>query len=848
MTNDLARDVDTTYTMLFTDIERSTRMLEQLGDEEYALVLGEHRRICREAFDRFGGTEVDTQGDSFFVVFERASDAASAAAHAQEGLSTTAVKVRMGLHTGNPIVRDGMFVGLDVHRAARVASAANGCQIVVSATCAAELSERDQLFSLGLHRLKDFDEPIELFQLGAGDHPPLRSIAPTNLPTPASSFVGREIELGQAEEVRQHARLLTMVGTGGTGKTRFAIELARRTAAAYPGGTWFVSLSATTDPSLVLPAIASSMGIDDVGTDVVDAIGRRIGGVPTTILLDNLEQLTEAGEGIAELMSRVPAVSILATSRTPLFITGEHVLELSVLDEADGIALFIERTKSSGRTLSADDPTIARLCARVDGLPLAIELLAARARIMSPAQMLTSLGNPLDIESKQRDMPSRHRTVRSTLAWSHTLLNEAERRAFAALSIFADGWSIEAAQEVCECDVDVMQALVEHSLARVRFSLEGESRSWMLELVRAFAAEQLDADRGAVLRDRLVDRCIRLAYELSPQLNTSEQDAAFAWFDAELEDLRTVAHRLIDQEDPRAGGYALSLHSYLWRRGHADEGELLVARALTLPSLPDVDRALLHSVCTANAMIRGNLPLAEEHLQRALALSESVDDQDLRLRLLGNRGHVFMMRGETDAAREVWAQCRAEAAARGKHREAALIDWNFGSLAAAGGDWDDAVVHFEASRSFHRSIDDTFGVAWLSGLLGWAHARRADDGAAAPALVEAFETYARVGMGPGLESAVLGLATFLRHRDPVAAATTVAWFDHLCEEGIVPDQSDLANIDEIRSVVGPVEVRKVGNATECASWATQLLLEDEHEERSEAAALPGPASHSRPQR
>ena len=812
-----------TYTMLFTDIERSTRMLEQLGDEGYALVLGEHRRICREAFDLFAGTEVDTQGDSFFVVFERASDAAAAAEHAQEGLSQTPVRVRMGLHTGNPIVRDGMYVGLDVHRAARVASVAHGCQIVVSSTCSAELSARDELFSLGLHRLKDFDEPIELFQLGAGHHPPLRSIAPTNLPTPASSFVGRELELGQAEELRQHARMVTVVGTGGTGKTRFAIELARRTAASYPGGTWFVSLSATTDPSLVLPAIASAMGIDDVGNGVVDAISHRVAGLPTSILLDNLEQLREAGEGIADLIAQVPVVSILATSRTPLFITGEEVLELGVLAGADGEALFIERARSAGRMVPVGDPTVARLCARVDGLPLAIELLAARARIMSPAQMLTSLGNPLDIESKQRDMPSRHRTVRSTLTWSHTLLNDAEQRAFAALSIFADGWSIEAAQEVCECDVEVLQALVEHSLVRVRFSLEGESRSWMLELVRAFAAEQLDSDRGAVLRDRLALRCMRVACELSPRLNTREQEAAFAWFDAELEDLRTVAHRVIDQEDPGAGAYVLSLHAYLWRRGRADEGNLLVARALTVPSLPDFDRAQLHSVCAVNAMIRGNLPLAEEHLQEALALSETVDDQDLRLRLLGNHGHLFMMRGEPDAAREVWAQCRAEAVAHGKHREAALIDWNFGSLAAASGDWEEAVVHFEASRSFHRSIDDTFGVAWLSGLLGWAHTGRGDEVAARSSLLEAFVAYERLGMGPGLESALIGLATFLRGPDPAASATAVAWFDHLYAEGMDADQSDLANIDEVRSAVAPIEERKAGNASECASWATQLL-------------------------
>ena len=811
--------------MLFTDIERSTRMLEVLGDESYALALAEHRRICREAFNRFGGTEVDTQGDSFFVVFERADEAAAAAEHAQAALGATSVRVRMGLHTGNPVVSDGMYVGLDVHRAARIAAVAHGCQIVLSATSAAELAGNPRLFSLGLHSLKDFAEPVELFQLGRGDHPPLRSIAPTNLPTPASAFIGRELELAHAGTIRTTSRLLTIVGPGGSGKTRFAVELARRTTGSFPGGTWFVSLSATTDPALVLPAIAAAMGIDDVGESPIDAIGRRSSTVSTSIVLDNLEQLTEAGADIARLVAEVANVSILATSRNPLFVTGEQVFELDVLTPADAVALFLERAKGSGRTIDAGGEIVPQLCARVDHLPLAIELIAARARIMSLPRMLATLTNPLDIESRLRDVPARHRTLRTTLQWSHALLSDVERLAFASLSVFADGWTIEAAEAVCECNVDVIQALIEHSLARVRFDIEGQSRSWMLELVRIYATEQLDEDRAEILRERLTTHNRRQLEIWSPQLNASEQLAAFAWFDAELADLRAGAHRLIDRNDPRAGSYLSKLHAYLWRRGRADEGNLLVALALTVSAMPDADRAVLHREAAVTALIAGDLATAQDHLERALTLIEPLEERELRLQLLASYGQLFMLRGETDAARDAWGRCRAEALEHGDHRVAALIDWNFGTLAASDGAWDDAAANFEASRSFHRSIDDSIGVAWLSGLLGWAHANRHDDASARSDLLAAFRTYERVGLSPGLESAMLGLAELLRQRSPAEAAQAVAWFDRLRADGLEVDRADAEQFNELRAELGPIPTRASGDAVECATWAIRELTD-----------------------
>ena len=811
--------------MLFTDIERSTRVLERLGDEGYAAVLADHRRICREAFDRFDGTEVDTQGDSFFVVFESAKDAIAAAEHAQVGLSATKVRVRMGVHTGRAIFNHGMYVGLDVHRGARIAAAAHGAQTVVSATSVAELVGTVELRSLGLHRLKDFGEPIELFQLGVGDHPPLRTIAPTNLPTPASSFVGRELELGEAEAVRLGGRLLTIVGAGGTGKTRFAIELARRTADSFPGGSWFVSLSALTDPALVLPAIAAAMGIDDVGENPVNAIGHRVNGMPTSILLDNLEQLTDAASDIARLVAEVSRVSILATSRTPLFVTGEHVIELDVLSKTDGVALFVERAKSAGRTVEADDPTIARLCASVDHLPLAIELLAARARLMSAAQMLTSLGNPLDIESKQRDLPARHRTLRSTLMWSHALLDDTERDAFAALSVFADGWTLEAAEEVCQCDINVINALVEHSLVRVRFSIDGQSRWWLLELVRTIAAELLDVERSTVLWERLTARCVRLLGLWSPQLNTSGQDAAFAWFDTELNDLRAVALRLIEANDPRAGACVTGLFAYLWRRGRADEGNVLLSEALQVTTMPAADRAMLHLDRAASDMVAGDLATAQGHLESGLVLIEGLDEQRLRLQILSSSGQLFMLQGEPDAARNVWEQCQAEALACGEDRVAALIDWHFGSLAASVHDWDGAATHFEASRNYHRSIDDTIGVAWLSGMLGSAHANRHDNVAASSALLEAFRTYARVGLAPGLESALIGLGEYLEIQSPTEAGRAVAWFEHLRNSGMETEGAELERIGVIRAAVGPVTPLDSGDAKECAAWAIRVLSE-----------------------
>jgi len=365
-----------TVTLLFTDIEGSTRLLHELGPESYAEELAAHRRVLRSAFDRYGGVEMDTQGDAFFVAFARAPSAVEAAQSITAGLSSGPIRVRMGLHTGTPLVTEEGYVGNDVHQAARIAAAGHGGQIVLSPMTAELVREKFSLAALGTHRLKDFAEPVSLFQLGDEEFPPLKTIANTNLPTPVSSFLGREHELFEASRTIATTRLLTVTGPGGAGKTRFALELARRVReerfADYRDGVFFVSLAALRDPALVLDTVAQSIGANvGLREDVADK--------QMLLLLDNFEQIVAAAGELSEVLEACSNLSLLVTSREVLHIRGEVEYKLPALAEADGVLLFWERAQQEP---SAD---IRELCRRLDGLPLAIELAAARARMLSPA-------------------------------------------------------------------------------------------------------------------------------------------------------------------------------------------------------------------------------------------------------------------------------------------------------------------------------------------------------------------------------------------------------------------------------------------------------------------------------
>ena len=359
-----------TVTFLFTDIERSTGLLQELGDG-YAGVLSDHRRELRHAFARHGGVEVDTQGDAFFVAFSRAKDALAAAAEARDALSSGPVRVRIGIHTGEPLLTEHGYVGIDVHRAARIAAAGHGGQILVSQSTR-DLVGPDRLRDLGLHRLKDLTAPERIYQLGEGDFPPLRSLNRTNLPVAATALIGRERELAELRELfAGGARLVTITGAGGTGKTRLAQQVAAELADAYPDGVFFVALAPLRDPALVLSAVAQSTNVRQIeDLDQAEAL----------FVLDNFEHLLAAATDLNSLLAVAPALKVLVTSRVRLNLSGEHEFSLDPLPQDDAVAFFIERARAVRRDVRLE-PAVGDICRRLDGLPLALELAASRVKV-----------------------------------------------------------------------------------------------------------------------------------------------------------------------------------------------------------------------------------------------------------------------------------------------------------------------------------------------------------------------------------------------------------------------------------------------------------------------------------
>jgi Adenylate and Guanylate cyclase catalytic domain len=389
-------------TLLFTDVEGSTRLLHELG-EGYADVLAEHRSVLREAFARHGGTEVDTQGDAFFYVFRSPDDALAAAGEGCELLEPGPVRVRIGVHTGTPQLTGEGYVGPDVHLAARIGAAGHGGQVVLSGATRSELGAPRELLDLGEHRLKDFDEAVPLFQLGTARFPPLKTIANTNLPRPASSFVGRAGDAAAlVGRIRAGARLLTLTGPGGSGKTRLSIEAAAELVPEFRAGVFWVGLAAVDDPELVIEEIGRTLGARE-------ELSRHIGEREMLIVLDNFEQVVDAGPAVGNLVSTCPKLHVLVTSRELLRLREEVEFSVEPLQPDDASRLFAER---SGLPV---DEAVTALCSALDNLPLAVELAAARTDVLSPAQILDRLERRLDLFRGARDADARQQTLRAAI-------------------------------------------------------------------------------------------------------------------------------------------------------------------------------------------------------------------------------------------------------------------------------------------------------------------------------------------------------------------------------------------------------------------------------------------------
>jgi predicted ATPase len=594
-----------TVTFLFTDVEGSTQLLHELGEESYADALAAHRRVIRAAAEQHGGVEVDTQGDSFLIAFSSAVGAIAAAEEIQRRLDG-AIRVRAGLHTGVPHLTPEGYVGEDLHLGARIGAAGHGGQTLLS-RATRELVDRD-IAELGEHRLKDFAQPVEIFQLGTAGFPPLKTISNTNLPRPASTFIGREREIAAvAGLIRGGARLVTLTGPGGSGKTRLAVAAATELVPETKAGVFWVGLAAEREPALVVEAIARTLGAK---TDVADLIGAR----NMLLLLDNFEQVVDAARDLSSLLEACPNLRVIVTSRELLRIRGEIEYSVSPLVADEAVALFVARSGCE------PEHAVRDLCHRLDNLPLAIELAAARARVLSIAQINERLSRRLDFFQGGRDADPRQRTLRATIAWSFDLLTVGEQRLFERLGLFEGGCTLEAAESTADADVDTLQSLVEKSLVR-----RTGDRFWMLETIREFACEELGASDE--MRVRHAAYYAELAHDAQPALSGTAPDDALDRLHVELPNLRQALEHFF-ADDPDA---ALQLAADLFRvwaiRGHLTEGAATLERALAADARPTRARTAALLAAAAMAGNSGDMARSEAHAAEALALAHEQADE-----------------------------------------------------------------------------------------------------------------------------------------------------------------------------------------------------------------------------
>ena len=741
-----------TVTFLFTDIEGSTRLLQDLG-ERYAETLATHRRVVRTALAEHGGVEVDTQGDAFFAAFADASDAVAAAQSVQCALASSPVRVRMGIHTGEPVVTAEGYVGIDVHRGARICAAGHGGQVLLSRATAAFLGSDVEVRDLGEHRLKDLPEAEWLLQLIVPglvrEFPPLRSLSNTNLPAEASSLIGRQQEVADLAELieRDDVRLVTLTGAGGTGKTRLALRIAAASVERFKNGVFVVWLAAITDPQLILPTIAQTVGVK-LSSAPGEDLARHLAGKSMLLLLDNFEQVLEAAPDVGRLLAATAQLKVIITSRERMRLSGEHEYPVQTLGENDAVSLFAERASAADPAFRLDPvrPTVAAICGRLDRLPLAVELAAARVKVLSTTDILANLDQRLPLLSGgARDVPERQRTLRATIDWSYHLLATDEQQLFRRLAVFSGGCTLESARAVCEATLDTLQSLLDKSLLR-RLG----NRYLMLETIREYALDRLQAiDEEGTVRQRHASYFTALAQEAGAALEESDvarprRQAApgpsvGVWFDrlaAEHDNLRAALESLVALGDA-AGAMRLALGIWLfWElRGFLKEGQVWTERVIGLPGAKN---------------------------QREFGW------------LLNVAGDFPRFQGDYSRARELKEQSLALVRKTGEKWQLAVVLHNLGVVEAAEGEYREAEALHEEGLALRKEIGDPNGISHaLNGLTALA-LRQHDWGRAATLAEEELEVAQQAG---GDKEALLGslhnLAEAVRHQGDLARAAAL---------------------------------------------------------------------------
>ena len=627
-----------TVTFLFTDVEGSTRLLQERGPG-YADVLAEHRRVLREAFARHEGVEVDTQGDAFFVAFSSAGDAVAAAAEARQALEPGPIRVRMGIHTGEPIVTDEGYVGMDVHRAARIAASGHGGQIVLSETTRRLFEGDTPVRDLGEHRLKDLGEAERLYQLGDGDFPPLRTLDATNLPIAASPLIGREHELEElVAMLSDGTRLLTVTGPGGTGKTRLALQVGADLVGTLRDGVFWVPLAGLSDPELLTSEVAQAIGAPD---DLAGFLRDR----ELLVLLDNFEHLLDAAPDVSTLLAASNRLRVLVTSRAPLHVSGEREYRLDPLPSSAATALFVERARSVGRDLEPDS-TVEAICRRLDGLPLAIELAAARAKLLAPSRLLERLDAALPLlTGGARDAPERQRTLRATIEWSYDLLDPEAQLLFARISVFSGTFPLDAAEEVCDADLDGLAALVDSSLVKPI----GDDRFLMLETIGEYAAEKLAGSDDA---EEIRRRHAEFFSALAEQAYEHRFDAEAEWsarLETDHDDLRTALDRLAVNDADRGLELAGALGWFWLSHGHLAEGCGRLAGALAASTTAGRIRARALTAAGSLAARYGDIDEGRAQLDEAIDFWRELGERGELASALGTLGWLLLIDAGDDA-------------------------------------------------------------------------------------------------------------------------------------------------------------------------------------------------------
>jgi predicted ATPase/class 3 adenylate cyclase len=800
-----------TVTFLFSDMQGSTRLLQQLGDQ-YAVLIAGYEQLMRQACETHHGSVVNTQGDSFFVAFPRAVDALNAALQSQRALNAHAwpdgvrVRVRMGLHTGEPQISLSNYVGIDIHRVARIAAAAYGGQVLLSqSTCDLienELPDGVTLRDLGEHRLKDLRRPRHLYQLViAGlpsDFPPLKSLeaSPNNLPVQLTSFIGRSREMGEVKRLLSQDRLLTLTGPGGSGKTRLALQAAAEMIEHFQDGVFFVALAPVTDPGLIASTIAQPLGIHETaGRSMVDSLKDYLESKSLLLFLDNFEQVILAAPLVADLLVSCSKLKVLITSREGLRISGEReypvpplalpdltqLPSLESLTQFAGVELFIQRAravKPDFEITNGTAPAVAEICYRLDGLPLAIELAAARIKLMPPKAMLARLEHRLEfLTGGARDLPVRQQTLRNTIAWSYDLLNEDDQQVFRWLSVFVGGCTLDAVEAVGGDNpgrpslLDQIGSLLDKCLLSEVEGEDSEPRFVMLEMLREFGLEQLEASgEQDMIRRRHANFFLALAEQAGAASGSADQVQWMNRMEQEHDNLRLALEW--SKSADGAGEICLRLAGTLglfWEaRGYFSEGRERLSAVLLTPAAQGrtAARARLLTRAAELAYRQSDYPATTSFAGESLEIYREVGDRQGIASALIKLGNAATEVGDSAAASgflgEALAIWRELEDKRGIARALISLGWT----ALRSGVYHLANARLEEALALSRELGDTRRIGFELSGLGEVALRQGDFRRATGLVEESLELRRQLGnkWGVGVSLGILGLVA-IRYGD-----------------------------------------------------------------------------------